>query len=230
MAIFNPGPVVGQISGRIGGTVFSHNRGGAYIRNGAIPYAVYSQRALTAKSALSLSVRAWSNLTEAQRLSWQEYAKTITATNGLGKQISLTGQNCYVRSNARLIQALETPVDTPPTAPAPDGVAITSFAVDAGAGDTELVFAPTPLPAGHRMWIRACRTTSGAITNFQNLLTTVLITPAAATSPVDLKPYLIDAFGALEAGMFYHVEIRVFSTATGLMSAPFYASTEAVST
>jgi len=58
MAIFNPGPLVGQVSGRVGGTVFSHNRGGAYIRNGSIPYAVYSQKALQAKSALSESVRA----------------------------------------------------------------------------------------------------------------------------------------------------------------------------
>jgi len=135
-----------------------------------------------------------------------------------------------VRSNARLIQAADSVIDTPPTKPAPNAVAITSFAVDAGAGDTEIVFAPTPLPAGHRIWIRACRTTSGAVQNFQNLLTTVLVTPAAQASPIDLEASLVDAFGALEVGMYYHVELRVFDTATGLMSAAFFASTQAVTT
>lgn len=230
MAIFNPGPLVGQVSGRVGGTVFSHNRGGAYIRNGSIPYAVYSVAALNAKSALSQAVREWSTLTAEQRLAWQEYSKTITATNGLGKQISLTGQNCFVRCNCRLLQSGLTTISVPPTSPAPNGVIITSFSVDAGAGDTEIEFTPAPLGAGMRLWIRGCVTASGAITNFQNLLTTVAISPAATASPYDLASRLEDTFGALQPGAYYHLEVRVLDTATGLVSAAFYASTQALDT
>ena len=224
MAIFNPGIAIGQISGKVGGSVFSRNRGGSYVRNNAIPSRVVSEKALLQKACLAAAVRSWSDLTDSQRQQWNTYAQTATVTNRLGKSISLTGQNWFVACNSRLLRAEDTPVVTSPDIPAPAGDLISAFTVDAGSGDTEVTMMTSPAGANLKLWIRGAKTVTGAVTNFQNQLTTLIITEANATSPVDLEDELIAAFGPLQAGTYYHIEVRVLDTSTGLISPAFYAS------
>jgi len=230
MAIFTPGPMVGQVSGRVGGTIFSRNRGGSYVRNGSLPSVVSSEKALNAKSYLSLASQAWVALTSAQRLSWNTWAAARTVTNRLGRSISLNGQNWYVGLNARLLAAGESQIVIPPTAAAPAGVTISAFTVDAGAGDTEVAFAASPTGANAALWIRSACVPSAAVTNVDNLFTTAVITAGAQATPVDLEAALIAAHGPLLVGATYHLEIRVLDLTTGLVSGRVLARTVAVTT
>lgn len=230
MAIFTPGIAIGQISGRVGGSVFSRNRGGAYVRNGSIPATVVTEKALNAKSYLSLASQAWVALTAAQRLSWNTWAASKTVTNRLGRSISLNGQQWYVGLNARLLAAAQSQITAPPTDAAPAGVTITSLTVDTGAPGCKIVFAPTPTAAGNALWVRAACVPSASITNVQNLLTTIDITAGAQASPLDIAAGLEAAFGPITAGLSYHVEVRVLDLSTGLVSGRVLAKTVAITT
>lgn len=230
MALYTPGPMIGQASGRVGGTIFSRNRGGSYVRNGSLPSRVTSEKALNAKAYLSLASQAWSALTAAQRLSWNTWAASKTVVNRLGRSISLNGQNWYVSLNTRLLAAGSAQISAPPTDTAPAGVTITGFTVDAGTGDTELTFSPTPTAAGNALWVRGCMVNSGAVTNVENLFTTLDITAAAVASPLDLKSALEAALGPILVGATYHVEVRVLDLSTGMVSGRVLARTVAVST
>lgn len=230
MAIFNPGAAIGQISGRVGGYVFSRNRGGSYIRNGSIPSTVTTEKALAYKGYLAAASQLWATEDPDNRQSWTTFAQSKTVVNRLGKSISLTPHNWYVALNARLLAAGKSTLELPPVEAAPGTPVVTSFTVDAGTGNTELVFTPSPLPAGIALWVRAAKVNSPAIVNVQNLLTTVTITAAAATSPLDLETLLADTFGPIQDGATYVLELRSFSTLTGLVSGRVFARTIAITT
>lgn len=97
--------VVTQASGSIGGTTFSHNGSGMYMRARAIPTNPNTpQQAAVRALVSSLSVQ-WGLLTAAQRAAWDLYAANVTVTNRLGDQINLSGFNHYIRSNVPRLQA-----------------------------------------------------------------------------------------------------------------------------
>lgn len=230
MAIFTPGVAVGQISGRVGGSVFSRNRGGMYIRNGSVPSVVRTDKALLYKAYFTASSQAWTALSEAQQLAWTVFSRTQTQTNRLGRSISLTGQALFIGLSARLLASGDDIVATPPVTSAPSPIVPTSLAVDAGSGDTELVFTESPLEAGIKLWVRGAKVNSGSINNVENLLTTVTITAAAAASPLDLESALIAAFGPIQEGATYILECRTLDTASGLVSGKVFVKTVAINT
>lgn len=230
MAIFTPGVVIGQISGKVGGYVFSRNRGGSYIRNSAIPSTVTTKKALAYKSYLSSASQQWQTEDAGDRQAWATFAQTKTSIDRLGKSISLTAHNWYVRLNSRLLAAGESVISIPPVDPPPGVTVVTSWTVDVLTGKTSLVYTPSPLPAGVGLWIRAAKLQSPTIINVQNLLTTILITPGAQTSPLDLEDELVAAFGPIQEGATYVLEIRAFDRTTGLVGGRVYARTVAVDT
>ena len=226
MAIFTPGIAVGQISGRVGGSVFSHNKGGMYIRNGTIPSISGSAKASAYKSYLGLASQAYANLTDAQAAAWREYAANHPVTNRLGRSHTLSPNNWFVGCAARLIAAGNSVITLPPAYPAPNGVLISAAAVAEAAGTATITLSTSPLGANSKAWIRAARVQSGRITNVRNKLTTVLITAANETIPIDIATELEAELGSFQEGDWYHFEVRVLDDRTGLISAASVYSTE----
>lgn len=116
MALCKFGGGVTDIRGSIGGTVFSRNRSGNYMRARTTPVNPSSQRQSTMRAIIASLAQAWGNvLTSAQRDAWEVYANAITFTNKLGEQIKLTGFNHYIRSNSFIEQNGNVRVDDGPT-------------------------------------------------------------------------------------------------------------------
>lgn len=105
-----------QRSGSIGGTVWSHNSAGAYIRNRSVPVNPNTDRQVAVRNFVRGLAIAWNNtLTQIQRDAWNTYAANVTWINALGQSIHLTGLNHYIRSNTpRLLCALAR-LDAAPT-------------------------------------------------------------------------------------------------------------------
>lgn len=104
-----------QRSGRLGASIYSHNRFGQYIRAGSIPVNPNTDRQVAVRNAVRSLAIAWQNtLTQVQRNAWETYAANITWTNKLGQQINLTGLNHYIRSNTPLVQNAIDRVDVAP--------------------------------------------------------------------------------------------------------------------
>jgi hypothetical protein len=104
-----------QRSGSIGGTVFSHNRSGAYIRARSVPVNPNTERQVDIRNAArSLSI-AWENtLTQGERDAWDVYAANVGWINKLGDAIHLTGLNHYIRSNTISIALGKARIDAAP--------------------------------------------------------------------------------------------------------------------
>lgn len=105
----------GEVRGSMGGVTFSRNRFGQYKRVRAVPVNPNSSRQQGARNRFTALTELWSGtLTEAQRISWNDYAAAVPVTNRLGQSIFLTGFNHYVRSNTQQLQALAARIDSGP--------------------------------------------------------------------------------------------------------------------
>lgn len=220
MALFRAGIAVGQISGRVAGNIFSHNRGGPYIRNGTIPIASTTGPALNAKGILANKSQEWQGLTDTQRAAWREWANTHQLFNRIGRLITLSGQQAYVQINSRLAHAgvasiSDPPIDTPPTGP---GALTGSY--DIGAGTFEIAWANTPLGANEALYTRVAVVSSSGINFVRNLLKLIDISSAAATSPLDLQTEIEARFGTLQVGQKLVYLVSVLDVTTGLISQP----------
>ena len=228
MAKISPGPMAAAISGSMGGTVFSHNKGGPYIRARAIPTNPGSTKQLNARARLSTYSQSWQTLTDAQRQAWTEWARQNPVINSLGHSVLLSGQQAYIQLNTRLALAGDTAISVPPIVPAEP--AFTSIVQDGdiGAGDTDLTFAAA-LPTGTRIWLIGAIVNSAGRRYVENLYRFVGVSTANQTSPWDNQTAIVAALGTLTVGQTLHVKAGVFDPATGLLS-PFLADSVVIST
>ena len=100
MAIIRFAGGVAQASGSIGGTTFSHNRGGPYMRTRAIPTNPGSQQQSNVRATMSLLTSRWRDtLDQIERDAWDTYALNVPLPNALGEPRNVGGLGMYVRSN-----------------------------------------------------------------------------------------------------------------------------------
>ena len=110
-------PLLGdQLSGSAGGIVASHNRGGTYFRQRAIPVNPQTPEQVAVRGFLSQLTSIWVNtLSVAQRTAWDVYALNVLIPNRLGDPRNIGGVGQYVRSNVPRLQAGLPRVDNAPT-------------------------------------------------------------------------------------------------------------------
>ncbi len=107
--------IVSQASGSIGGSTFSRNRYGMYIRSRSVPVNPNTERQNLVKTAMGTVTQAWiNNITPVQRTGWSNYAAAIALVNTLGDTYKITGFNWFVATNINRIAAGMTPVLAPP--------------------------------------------------------------------------------------------------------------------
>lgn len=218
MALFMPGVAVSQVSGRVGGTIFSHNRGGMYMRNGTKPKVVTSPEAQLTKAIMGTCSRAWASLSSKQRAAWKPFAVENPISNRLGQSRVLSPAQCYNMINARLLRYGAAAIELPPIGGPPVPVATFSAVADESDQSFELTFTATPVPAStvYRVW--GTPVNSEAITYYQNRLVLVDQLAPAETTGYDMATNWVARFGELIEGQAFKLEIEAMSTATGLLS------------
>lgn len=113
------GSILAPGSGKLGGIVWSRNKGGQYIRLRVVPTNPTSSRQQEVRGILATLSAAWESLTDSQRSAWESWAENNPLTNPLGQQYVRTGHQAYVGINARLMDAAITVIDDPPATPVP---------------------------------------------------------------------------------------------------------------
>lgn len=134
------------ISGKVGGIVFSHNRGGQYARTHVIPTNPNTTRQASVRATFGALANTWSTtLSAAQRQAWTDFSNNVTVPNRIGQQVHLSGIAMFSKANSVRVQAALPIVPDGPlinslanfTAPIPNvplatGDAFVAFTVDAG--------------------------------------------------------------------------------------------------
>lgn len=101
MALIKYGVGIAQISGSVGGTVFSRNTYGNYIRNRTTPINPQTSRQTEVRAAIAYLAAYWAQtLTDAERTAWNLYAASVVMKNRLGEDTYLSGYNMFLRSNS----------------------------------------------------------------------------------------------------------------------------------
>lgn len=224
MAIMIPGVAVSQVSGRVGGTIFSRNRGGAYLRNGSIPATVTTPAAQSIKSITAAMSQAWAILDEEVREQWREWATQNPVINRLGQSRTLSGHQAFVQINARLVYAgfnvTPSPVLTASPAPFTPGAVVFT----ANTSTLTVAYTPTPAPAGTAVQVYAYLANSAGVAYVKNRLALVLTTAAAAATPADIWDAVEARFGTPQEGQTLHLGLRALDSTSGAVSSIFYAS------
>ena len=116
MALIKLGPLVADIRGSIGGTVFARNRGGAYARNRTTPLNPQSAAQVAVRAAFGVLSNNWTTvLTQDERDAWDAWAGQVPVPNAFGEDRFLSGINAYVAGNSLLSQAGAPLVTNAPT-------------------------------------------------------------------------------------------------------------------
>lgn len=218
MAIFTPGPTIGAISGSIGGTVFSHNKGGPYIRNRTIPTKATSEYAIAQKAELTYIAQKWQAETAATQAAWREWAKTNPISNALGQSRTVSGHVAYIKINATLLACNLLPVILPPVLTAPAPLTSLTVSADIGPGTFDIAWTATPLAATDLLMIWAALVDSPGINYVDNLYKLIAKSALAAASPMDILAQVTARFGTPSVGQVLHVRASVVSDEVGLPS------------
>lgn len=128
-------------SGKSGGTVFAHNRGGSYMRRWAKPVNAQNPNQTLIRNIFAFVSRAWGTLTPAQVLAWEDFGKTNPKPDAFGDMREQTGHNAFMgvnltRAAAGFVGIL--------TSPAPKinlpGVVKQEFSLSAASQKIEYIF------------------------------------------------------------------------------------------
>jgi len=183
MAIVSP--IFGEMRGKLGGNVYSRNKGGPYVRMHAVPTNPNTARQQATRNWMSWCATAWATtLTEEQRETWREWAQTHTWKNSLGQDIALTALDWYTMVNSRLLDVADTPLTTPGDLSAPDP--LLTFAITIASATTISCAFTAALPSGGYLVVWGSGPISpGADPNFKQARL-IGYSAADATTPVVL--------------------------------------------
>ena len=185
MALFKP--ILGYISGKVAGNVFSRNAAGSYLRQWVKPVQPQTERQTQQTELIAGLSRDWgSTLTVAQRAAWKALAAIYSYPNRLGDSIQLKPNMLFVKVNAaRLIAGDSILVDAPTnlSVSALAAVEITSL----GIGVQEVTFSVTPaLGVNDKLYVRVALNVPTSRGFVKNLYRHMAVSAANVVNPIPL--------------------------------------------
>lgn len=221
-------------SGKLGGIVASHNRGGQYFRKHTVP----TQPRTAAQSLVRAQLRALSSsfrsLTASQVAGWNALGATVSLKNKLGAVYHPTGAQLFVSCNKNLqligTSALLTDAPSIPTLPT-----VTTFTIAPiyTAGLMEgLTLSVTPaLPATSAVILRASSVQSTGRTFLGKSQFRSLAGYNPATNlPTTVNSLYTDRFGPWAGSGYVGAELRIVDPNSGFAGPPVRAMTDYEST
>lgn len=148
-----PAAPAGAVSGQQDRSIVYFGwRGNQSARSYAVPANPKTANQQIVRNSLASLASSWSTLTEAERSSWTNYAQNHQTRDRMGRPVTPTGLNWYIKANAnRLYQGLAA-VAAAPAAPPP--APLTDLTVDAflAPGSVGVMFTA---PGGSGLQVRA---------------------------------------------------------------------------
>jgi len=103
MALIKMGALAQDVRGSLNGTVFSRNRGGAYVRSKVSPVQPVSEWSSAARTGFKAVGQRWAvTLDDPQRAGWIAFAAVHPFVNVFGDSIVLSGIAMYMAVNQRV--------------------------------------------------------------------------------------------------------------------------------
>lgn len=194
------GSIVVGGRGKLGGQVYSHNRGGDYVRNNAVPVNPQSTSQMQARARLAQFSSQWSALEQEQISAWNEAAVNFPRNNVFGDSKILSGKNLFTSLNTELeLVGLVTITDAPQPQEITVPVAVSDLQFDSVSQAIDFQVENTAI--GDRLVIRATPPVSAGTSFIKNKLRIITVMAATdANTAVDLGADYVAKFGAIQQG------------------------------
>ena len=215
-------------SGKLGGIVASHNRGGTYFRHHAIPTQPRTPAQRLVRNQLAAFSSAYRALTAAQISGWNALGSTVALKSKLGTTYHPTGQQLFVSCNKHLAGiGISSTLVTAPTVPSIP--AITAFSITPptpGTTVTAFTASVTPaLPASFGVELRATSVQSNGRTFAgKSLYRTLQGYNPASGAPSSYFTVYVARFGPLPQTGIISFQLRLVDPASGFAGAPVTAN------
>jgi len=106
--------IFSEASGKLAGSVFSHNRSGQYIRAKGALVNPNTARQVAVRGLMTAAGVGWRALSDTQRAEWQTYGDNVPVLSPLGVSTLLTGRQWYLGSRTGRVNAGLAVVDDAP--------------------------------------------------------------------------------------------------------------------
>lgn len=134
MAKIKFGMMMTDARGKLGGQVFSKNRGGAYVRTKVTPKNAKTARQMAIRSLLSAISQRWSALTAPQRASFNGAVDQFATTDIFGDSRNPSGKTLFTKLNLNLENSLQPAIVLAPVKVETEAVGLNAITVSIGAG------------------------------------------------------------------------------------------------
>jgi len=225
LALIKMGALAQDVRGSLNGTVFSRNKGGAFVRSKVSPCQPLSRWSSGTREVFKACAQRWSGtLTAAQRSAWNAFALLHPYVNVFSDSIVLPGVAMYAAVNARLRQCGQTAIDEVPatfvvadcggiTVVMTALVGVLSLVVTPGralvGSEGLVVWASLPLGGGRKLQLRDLR--------FMNLVSRCVFASGDPLGPQFPQRWPGQTW---VVGQRVGIRVAILSKTTGAMSAP----------
>jgi hypothetical protein len=217
MAKVKFGALMTDARGKLGGHVFSKNRGGAYLRTKVTPSNPQTEDQQANRSLLGYLAQEWSNLTDAQRATWNGAVGDWKTTNVFGDSINPSGKSLFTSLNKNSLNVGGTLMNDAPAKVQMAIVGLTGVVVDISS--TSITPAINAVGASFDVVVSATPSLSQGTSFIKNKLRSIYKANGAAIVPADIYTAYVARYGAPVAGQNIHFEVKIVAS-NGQMSVP----------
>lgn len=227
MAKVKFGQGVAKIMGTVGGTIFSQNKGGNYMKNYNVPTNPQSTKQLAVRVFFSTISTAWSSLTQVQRDGWTAFAATLPYENSVGDTYYLTGKGLFQKSNTVMLNVDESAISaTPDDFKTPDAPGGMSIAVADAAGTFIISADDANVPSQRTWFCDAAPQSNAARINNNSLFKRIhFVKTGQPLDTIDIATQYQAVFGAFSVGQKIEIRCGFIDLTNGMISTYVKADT-----
>lgn len=209
MAKIKFGMMMTDARGKLGGQVFSKNRGGAYIRTKVTPSNPRSLDQQSNRALLGSLSQGWSALTDEQRATWNAAVPNWARTNIFGDSHNPSGKNLYVQLNKNILAVGLTAIDVAPEKEEMAILGLTAVTIDLSSQTIALTTSGTF--DVFQVVVSATPTLTQGTSNAKNKFRSIYTCDGDALVPGDLFDAYVAKFGTPVAGANIQFAVKLVS-------------------
>lgn len=209
MALMKFGAIVVDGSGKLGGHVFSKNRGGNYLRTKTTPTNPQTPAQTAVRSIFAALSSAWSGLDQAERQSWEDRSAEYARTNIFGDLKNPNGKALFQRLNQNLMLAGEAALDVCPQSASVVSAVVISVNLKTGAPGSDIILGNDL--TGSKVIIWASGPVSPGTTFVKNKLRVLEYSDGTALNNVSFDASYTAKYGTPVAGEVVFIAIQTMN-------------------